>query len=663
MFSELAEISRNTSVISSSSSSSSLSDVHEVRPVRPARTFAAPRSASDTHQSVRQLPEYIQRELGVELGAKLGAKLGVKLGVEQVQSGPAQPRFNSPHDFEFGEILGHGSYSTVIEAHGKKSARAYAIKVLDKAHLQRHNQRRTAYAEKDALVVLGTSHPGIVGLHSTFSDAWSLYFVLDLLPNGDLRALIVRYGSLSLPCTRYYIAQLTDALAYIHSKGVIHRDVKPENLLLDARFRLALADFGTAKVLPTDDTPRPSNTFVGTPQYYSPELLSHSHTYPASDLWALGCVLFELHTGTFAFNGPSPLLIWRLIKALSYTIPDGFHTDAADLVRRLLLVEPADRLGAGNTADLKKHPFFNDIDWDKIWEEPHPPLESGLKQPIEPVSPIFSDADLSAQLREERMQDEDDDEIAWAKDARIAAYLPGLRHMNGNAVPLVQPVGDYKFPRVQANEDDIPYDPIEALDLAVRSQENVAAELALEQPVNVDVVESGNATPVHPVPVSVPLEVSTSSEASSQPDMSTTSTPTDISSAHPSFADLLQPKEMLILCTPLVPESSTPGGLVRLLPRLLSGSLRGKKPKLKERVLLLTDRRVLCVSTGSKTVPTLKADYALTKNGGVYVRGVEARGNDGMTILTNDKGVVYVFDELGAQEKWVQNIRGMLGDS
>ncbi|KAG6820539.1 hypothetical protein H0H93_015710 [Arthromyces matolae] len=659
----LAEISRNTSVISSSSSSSSTSDLNE-RPVRPARLFAAPRSASD---NVRQLPGYISRELGVE--------------TESVPS--ARPRFNSPRDFEFGEILGHGSYSTVIKAQGKKSGRAYAIKVLDKAHLQRHNQRRTAYAEKEALVVLGTSHSGIVGLHSTFSDAWSLYFVLDLLPNGDLRALIVRYGSLSLACTRYYIAQLVDAIAYIHSKGVMHRDIKPENLLLDSCFRLALADFGTAKVLGVNDSKNDkdgapySNTFVGTPQYYSPELLSNSHTYPSSDLWALGCVLFELHTGIFAFNGPSPLITWRLIKDLSYTIPDGFDTDAADLVRHLLLVDPAERLGAGKDGNdmlaLRNHPFFDTVDWDTIWKGAHPPLESGLKEPPEPVTPLQSDAELSAQLREERMQEEDDDEIAWAKDARIAAYLPGLRHVNGDGALLVAPNGEYRFPRVEVDghEDaSISYDALNALDLAREiaptSVVEAEAERALDRPLNVDVVEddmvlNGAGTPAPLVPFSTPLENTTPAETTisrqTPPELFTA---LDISSSYPRFSHLLRKKESLILSTQLLPEASAPGGLVKLLPRLLSGSLRGKKPKLKERALLLTDQRILCVSTGSKSLPTLKAEYSLAKNAGLHISGVQTSGNDGILILTGDKGVVYTFHEVGAQERWIQNIRPLL---
>ncbi|KAG6915094.1 hypothetical protein DXG01_013473 [Tephrocybe rancida] len=667
----LAEISRNTSVISSSSSSSSTSDLNDQRPpIRPNRVFTAPRSASDTVHSVRQLPSYIQRELGVDPAPLIASK----------------PRFNSPQDFEFGDILGHGSYSTVIQAQGKNSGRTYAIKVLDKAHLQRHNQRRTAYAEKEALVVLGTTHPGIVGLHSTFSDAWSLYFVLDLLPNGDLRALIARYGSLSLACTRYYIAQLTDALTYIHSKGIMHRDIKPENLLLDAKFRLALADFGTAKVLPTDasvPTLRRSNTFVGTPQYYSPELLAHSHTSPASDLWALGCVLYELHTGTFAFHAPSPLLTWRLIKALDYTLPEGFDPAAADLVYRLLLIEPQERLGAGTSTDgndmdaFKAHAFFEGVEWDKVWEEPHPQLESGLKGPPEPVSPIQSDAELSAQLREERKLEEEEDDMEWAKEERIKAYLPGLRHAGGSgvALQLVRGEGEYVFPRAEGRiEGEVPYDAVQALGLedapTAVVEADRATEFALEQPVNVDVVEQGlvpntnESLPVPPVPVSTPLEAPTPPELESS--ISTPPgavTPPNVSTLpRREFEHLLQPNETMVLCTPLVPESSAPGGLIRLLPRLLSGSLRGKKPKLKERALLLTNRRVLCVSIG-KSVPMLKAEHSLVSRsggGGGLVKSVEARGDDGVNLITNEKPMAYVFDEVGAQEKWVQGIRGVL---
>ncbi|KAF8064131.1 kinase-like domain-containing protein [Lyophyllum atratum] len=743
----LAEISRNTSVISSSSSSSSTSSLVDAPPPRPTRVFAAPRSATDVAQSQSQahlLPSYIQRELGIA---------GPSSPLRDATSGPTSRfRFNSPQDFEFGDILGHGSYSTVIQAKGKKSGRTYAIKVLDKAHLQRHNQRRTAYAEKESLVVLGLGHPGIVGLHSTFSDAWSLYFVLDLLPNGDLRALISRYGSLSLACTRYYMVQLVDALEYIHSKGVMHRDVKPENLLLDSRFRLALADFGTAKLLPpaspTPDnseaasTLQRSNTFVGTPQYYSPELLAHSQTSPASDLWTLGCVLYELYTGTFVFNGPSPLLTWRLIKSLQYTFPEGFDDDARDLVSRLLVIEPEKRLGAGgegevnSTRALKAHPFFATVNWNTVWEDPHPPLESGLRLPAEPIPAPESDAELGAQLREERLLDQDDDEIAWAKDARVAAYLPGLRNANvanGNASISPTVVADsahiheenedttetteqYVFPMVDGKGADggLPYTfpppppaPTRNISAVARAGENATAlampadatslaeataGLALDEPVTLDAVEgvpksepSANEEPSEadqegttvqngngPASASTKLRSTVPERAPSvSPDTNKSALPSDSTSspsptlAPPEFAHLLKPAERFRLSSPLMPEAHAPS-FARLLPKLLSGSVRSK-PKLKERVLLLTNRRVICASTGRSAV-AIKQEFVFPLAGSTngngtgvaVIKGVEARGERGLVLQTNDKPVVYMLDDVAAPAGWVQQIRLIL---
>ncbi|KAG8820921.1 pkb-activating kinase-like protein [Serendipita sp. 399] len=280
-------------------------------------------------------------------------------------------------NYEFGKILGEGAYSTVVFARRRSSVQTFAAKMIDKNHLVRNHKTFTALTEKNALVKLGKKHPGIVHLVSTFHDETTLYFILDLAANGELRDLISRLGSLSMECTRYYAAQIVDALDYMHSKGVIHRDLKPENLLLDDMFRLKITDFGTAKLVGDDQVEK----WVGTAQYQPPELLTHSETTAASDLWALGCIVYEMIAGQFAFRGLSTYLIWQKIKAVEYDLPDGFEPAAADLVQRLLVVDPLARLGqGGKMAELRSHIFFNLVPWDAIWTIPHPPIEAGLVQ-------------------------------------------------------------------------------------------------------------------------------------------------------------------------------------------------------------------------------------------------------------------------------------------
>jgi 3-phosphoinositide dependent protein kinase-1 len=263
-----------------------------------------------------------------------------------------------------------------------RTGQEYAIKILDKNHLIRKDKMLVALAEKNVLVKLGVGHPGIIHLHWTFQDEWSLFFVLDLAPNGEMQSRISRLGSLSLDSSRYYAAQIVDALEYMHGKDVIHRDLKPENLLLDDHFRIKITDFGTGKIL--ENGAEKANTFVGTAQYVAPELLESNETSKSSDLWALGCIIYQMISGRFAFQGLSEYLTWQKIKSLDYTFPDGFDEDAKDLVRRLFVRDPTQRLGAGGPDSahsytaLRAHPFFASVSWETLWTDPVPSLEAGL---------------------------------------------------------------------------------------------------------------------------------------------------------------------------------------------------------------------------------------------------------------------------------------------
>ncbi|PRT56409.1 Serine/threonine-protein kinase PKH2 [Wickerhamiella sorbophila] len=281
-------------------------------------------------------------------------------------------------DFEFKEELGTGSYSTVVAASDKQTLRQYAIKILDKAHIIKEGKVKYVEIEKNTLTRLG-DHPGIIHLYYTFQDRASLFFVLDFAPNGELLQLIKRMGSINEEGARYYAAQLLDAIDYMHSKGVIHRDLKPENILLDYKMRIKITDFGTAKLLEanpaTNEYPIDScraDSFVGTAEYVSPELLSQKTQGKSADIWAFGCVLFQMIAGNPPFQGSTQYLTFQRIVKYQWTAPPGFPVLVRDLLKNVF-VGPRRRL---EVDEIKAHPFFESQDWSprELWNSSPPRL-------------------------------------------------------------------------------------------------------------------------------------------------------------------------------------------------------------------------------------------------------------------------------------------------
>jgi 3-phosphoinositide dependent protein kinase-1 len=301
-------------------------------------------------------------------------------------------------DFNFGRTLGEGSYSTVLAATDRQTGREYAIKVLDKRHIIKEKKVKYVNIEKDTLNRL-TEHPGIVRLYYTFQDERSLYFVLDLATGGELLGFLKKMTTFDEECTRFYGAQILDAIEYMHSRGVIHRDLKPENVLLDDQMHVKITDFGTAKIL---DAKKPSNddgplgpdplesvtsdravSFVGTAEYVSPELLTDKNACKASDLWAFGCIIYQLLAGRPPFKAGNEYQTFQKIVGLEYTFPDGFPSIARDLVERLLVLDPAKRLPIEH---IKNHQFFDGIKWGKgLWKQTAPRLKSYVPPPQEPI--------------------------------------------------------------------------------------------------------------------------------------------------------------------------------------------------------------------------------------------------------------------------------------
>lgn len=348
-----------------------------------------------------------------------GAAVGIRKEIDADGKPVSRYVKKGVRDFQFGRTLGEGSYSTVVAASDRQTMKEYAVKILDKRHIIKEKKVKYVNIEKDTLNRL-TEHPGVVRLYYTFQDEQSLYFVLDLANNGELLGVLKKMGTFDEECTRFYGAQILDAIDYMHRHDIIHRDLKPENLLLDAQMHVKITDFGTAKILPrqssatatggasgagtaststtttppdpTDpsmasgDTDDRASSFVGTAEYVSPELLMDKCACKASDLWAFGCIIYQLLAGRPPFKAANEYLTFQKIIALDYEFPPGFPAIARDLVERLLVLNPAQRLPVDK---CKSHEFFKGIVWGRsLWKQKAP----RLKPYVPPTEVIRLDA-------------------------------------------------------------------------------------------------------------------------------------------------------------------------------------------------------------------------------------------------------------------------------
>ncbi|XP_052199316.1 3-phosphoinositide-dependent protein kinase 2-like isoform X2 [Diospyros lotus] len=285
-------------------------------------------------------------------------------------------------DFELGKIYGVGSYSKVVRATKKDTGVVYALKIMDKKFITKEN--KTSYVKLERIVLDQLDHPGIVRLFFTFQDTFSLYMALESCEGGELFDQITRKGRLSEDEARFYAAEVVDALEYIHGMGLIHRDIKPENLLLTAEGHVKIADFGSVKpmqdtqitVLPNAASDDKTCTFVGTAAYVPPEVLNSSPATFGNDLWALGCTLYQMLSGTSPFKDASEWLIFQRIIARDIRFPNFFSNEARDLIDQLLDIDPGRRPGAGpdGYVSLKTHPFFRGIDWKNLRTQTPPKL-------------------------------------------------------------------------------------------------------------------------------------------------------------------------------------------------------------------------------------------------------------------------------------------------
>lgn len=262
-----------------------------------------------------------------------------------------------------------------------------SVKVLEKRHIIREKKMEYVSREKKVLQILSGVSDYFVRLFCTFQDPERLYFVLTYAKNGELLPHINKNQSFPMACTKYYSAELLLALETLNSKRIIHRDLKPENILFDENWHILITDFGSAKIVDneeqsnTESTKKRRNSFVGTAQYVSPELLTNSDASYTSDLWAYGCIIYQMVAGLPPFRAGSEYLIFQKILKLEYDIPEGFDEDAKDIVEKLLVLDPNRRLGATDArpyTSIREHRLFEGVDWGNLGPPPKMHVPEGV---------------------------------------------------------------------------------------------------------------------------------------------------------------------------------------------------------------------------------------------------------------------------------------------
>ncbi|XVF09426.1 hypothetical protein REPUB_Repub07fG0091800 [Reevesia pubescens] len=299
-------------------------------------------------------------------------------------------------DFEIIKPISRGAFGRVFLAKKRTTGDLFAIKVLKKADMIRKNAVESILAERDILI--SVRNPFVVRFFYSFTCRENLYLVMEYLNGGDLYSLLRNLGCLDEEVARVYIAEVVLALEYLHSLHVVHRDLKPDNLLIAHDGHIKLTDFGLSKVglinstddlsgpavsstsLLDDEQPqlsasehqqerRKKRSAVGTPDYLAPEILLGTGHGATADWWSVGVILFELIVGIPPFNAEYPQTIFDNIlnrKIPWPRVPEEMSLEAKDLIDRLLTEDPHQRLGARGASEVKLHVFFKDINWDTL---------------------------------------------------------------------------------------------------------------------------------------------------------------------------------------------------------------------------------------------------------------------------------------------------------
>ena len=292
------------------------------------------------------------------------------------------------HDYESIKIIGRGAFGEVHVCRNKKTDEIVAVKKIKKEVLDNKNQ--VIHIKNEQLFMSKVKSPWIVELKASFQDYDYLYLVMEFLQGGDLMNILIKKNVLNEEEARFYVAEIVLAIESIHKLDCIHRDIKPDNVLIDKSGHIKLTDFGLSKISDKifqnnfqknlnlnnnniKDNGKPSHnknySCVGTAYYVAPEVLNKKGYGPEVDWWSLGVIFFEMLVGYVPFcSKETNEACYKVLNWKKYLkIPDTarMSREAEDLIFKLIN-SPKRRLGANGAEEIKSHPFFYGFNWDNI---------------------------------------------------------------------------------------------------------------------------------------------------------------------------------------------------------------------------------------------------------------------------------------------------------
>uniref|UniRef100_A0A8C1LCY4 Protein kinase C n=1 Tax=Cyprinus carpio TaxID=7962 RepID=A0A8C1LCY4_CYPCA len=304
---------------------------------------------------------------------------GRRPSLEQPEPLYATPRkehhkFNLDN-FTLHKMLGKGSFGKVFLAELKGTGQFFAVKALKKDVVLMDDDVECTMVERRVLS-LAWEHPFLTHLYCTFQTKENLFFVMEYLNGGDLMFHIQTCHRFDLPRSTFYAAEIVCGLQFLHSKGIVYRDLKLDNILLDIDGHIKIADFGMCKENMFGEAR--TCTFCGTPDYIAPEILLGQKYGTSVDWWSFGVLLYEMLIGQSPFHGHDEEELFQSIRTDDPCYPRWVTRDTNDILVKLFVREPEQRLGV--KGNIRQHAFFKDIDWNALEKrQVEPPFRPTVK--------------------------------------------------------------------------------------------------------------------------------------------------------------------------------------------------------------------------------------------------------------------------------------------